>query len=301
MDGRPPGNTGCCRLFASLSFRRRRRRRPLQRSSPPAPAPPAPTAPPAPPRGAVVRRGQPVARARRRPHPSPRTSEPQPPPLPAAGPGSLRRAWPTARWLACRPALTCPLAPRTAAPLLRPGPKARPFGRMDGRILAPADGQADGRSAAGRLLEPGPLHTTHFLGPPDPGNKTGGAWAGQEPSRQSRGAAPPRGGKNPCPQVERKSNGDKASRLVPMRTLQPERAPTSPHCLGGGASPGLRGTWRGRHPSGSGILTPWLQVLGPSPVPASAWTPPHLSSLPAPPPPPTPVPPSPATPLPPPP
>ena len=235
MDGRPPGNTGCCRLFASLSFRRRRRRRPLQRSSPPAPAPapPAPTAPPAPPRGAVVRRGQPVARARRRPHPSPWTSEPQPPPLPAAGPGSLRRAWPTARWLACRPAVTCPLAPRTAAPLLRPGPKARPFGRMDGRILAPADGQADGRSAAGRLLEPGPLHTTHFLGPPDPGNKTGGAWAGQEPSRQSRGAAPPRGGKNPCPEVERKSNGDKASRLVPMRTLQPERAPTSPHCLGG--------------------------------------------------------------------
>ena len=237
MDGRPPGNTGCCRLFASLSFRRRRRRRrrrrPLQRSSPPAPAPPAPTAPPAPPRGAVVRRGQPVARARRRPHPSPRTSEPQPPPLPAAGPGSLRRAWPTARWLACRPAVTCPLAPRTAAPLLRPGPKARPFGRMDGRILAPADGQADGRSAAGRLLEPGPLHTTHFLGPPDPGNKTGGAWAGQEPSRQSRGAAPPRGGKNPCPEVERKSSGDKASRLVPMRTLQPERAPTSPHCLGG--------------------------------------------------------------------
>ena len=191
------------------------------------------------PLGAAAAAAAPFSAVHRQPQrPLPRLPLPPhragpPPPLPAAGPGSLRRAWPTARWLACRPAVTCPLAPRTAAPLLRPGPKARPFGRMDGRILAPADGQADGRSAAGRLLEPGPLHTTHFLGPPDPGNKTGGAWAGQEPSRQSRGAAPPRGGKNPCPEVERKSNGDKASRLVPMRTLQPERAPTSPHCLGG--------------------------------------------------------------------
>ena len=236
-------------------------------------------------------RGRRAARPASGPRPQAASSQPSDLRAPAPAPPRRRPGLPpkglahctlaglsAGRDLPARPTDSCsPPSPGTQGPALRPdgwtdiGPGRWTGGRSVGCRPAPGTwappyypfpGPSRSRKQDGRGVgRPGALKTV-------PGR--GAAQRGQEPVSRGR---------------EKKQR--RQSKPTGPHAHAPARTCTHLTSLSRGASPGLRGTWRGRHPSGSGILTPWLQVLGPSPVPASAWTPPHLSSLPAPPPPPT--------------